>query len=71
MGDRRYAADAYGSSSNRGPNFRWWIPADGIRRDVITADIQRYLGSEAVVKPGEGRDADRVSILGYRILDSN
>lgn len=45
-----------------GPNFRWWIPADGIRRDVIQADIQRYLGPEAVVRPGEGRDADRVCI---------
>jgi hypothetical protein len=29
---------------------------------VIQADIQRYLGPEAVVRPGEGRDADRVCI---------
>lgn len=42
------------------PNFRWWIPAEGIRRDVIQADIQRYLGPEALVRTGEGRDADRV-----------
>lgn len=41
-------------------NFKWWIPADGIRRDVIQADIERYLGPESVVRPGEGRDADRV-----------
>ena len=56
----------YGSGSNdrhpssNQPNYRWWIPSDGIRRDVIQADIQRYLGPEALVRPGEGRDADRV-----------
>lgn len=35
-----------------GPNYRWWIPSAGIRRDVIVADIQRYLGQDALVKPG-------------------
>lgn len=45
-----------------GPNFRWWIPENGIRRDVIQADIQRYLGPDALVKPGEGRDEDRVGL---------
>jgi len=35
-----------------GPNYRQWIPADGIREDVIQADIQRYLGPDALVKPG-------------------
>jgi hypothetical protein len=44
------------------PNYRWWIPAEGIRRDVIQADIQRYLGPEAVVRPGEGRDENRVCV---------
>ncbi|TID23332.1 hypothetical protein E6O75_ATG02968 [Venturia nashicola] len=34
------------------PNYRWWIPSAGIRRDVIVADIQRYLGQDALVKPG-------------------
>jgi hypothetical protein len=34
------------------PNYRCWIPGDGIRRDVIQADIQRYLGPDALVKPG-------------------
>lgn len=37
-----------------GPNYRWWIPEQGIRREVITADIQRYLGPDALVRPGEG-----------------
>jgi hypothetical protein len=34
------------------PEFRWWVPADGIRRDVISADIQLYLGGDALVRPG-------------------
>lgn len=64
---------AHGSSAAGGtPNFRWWIPAEGIRRDVIQADIQRYLGPEALVRTGEGRDADRGRngywIAAYRTL---
>jgi hypothetical protein len=47
-------------SAQNPPNFRWWIPADGIRRDVIQADIQRYLGPDALVRPGAGRDSDAV-----------
>lgn len=54
-------------ADNGTPNFRWWIPATGIRRDVIQADIQRYLGPEAVVRPGEGRDSDRVRMLAARL----
>jgi hypothetical protein len=30
---------------------------------VIQADIQRYLGPEALVRPGEGRDEHAVSQL--------
>jgi len=44
-----YVSDARGT-----PNWRWWIPAEGIARDVIQADIQRYLGPEALVRPGDG-----------------
>jgi hypothetical protein len=43
--------------------YRWWIPSDGIRRDVIQADIQRYLGQDALVKPGLGIGQDAVSSL--------
>lgn len=32
----------------------WFIPADGIDRQVINADIQRYLGPDATVRPGFG-----------------
>ncbi|KAH7112860.1 hypothetical protein B0J11DRAFT_446611 [Dendryphion nanum] len=31
---------------------RWWIPSEGIARVVISADIQRYLGPDAVGIPG-------------------
>jgi hypothetical protein len=48
------------SGSKLVPNTRWWIPAEGIRRDVIQADIRHYLGPEVTVRPGEGEGADRV-----------
>ncbi|KAF2788882.1 hypothetical protein K505DRAFT_201597, partial [Melanomma pulvis-pyrius CBS 109.77] len=32
----------------------WFIPGDGIAREVITEDIQRYIGPDAVVRPGLG-----------------
>ncbi|CAN9423145.1 unnamed protein product [Alternaria alternata] len=33
---------------------QWFVPGDGIAREVITADIQRYLGPDALVRPGTG-----------------
>lgn len=41
----------------------WFIPADGIAREVITADIQRYLGNDAVVRPGIGTGEYEVFII--------
>lgn len=32
----------------------WFIPGDGIDRDVISTNIQRYLGNDATVRPGLG-----------------
>ncbi|KAI9688206.1 MAG: hypothetical protein M1822_001712 [Bathelium mastoideum] len=32
----------------------WFQPGEGIAREVITADIQRYLGRDATVRPGMG-----------------
>ncbi|KAF2430789.1 hypothetical protein EJ08DRAFT_660471 [Tothia fuscella] len=49
--------------SNAAPNYKWFVPGDGIRRDVIQADIQRYLGPDALVKPGLDQDGRQ----GYRI----
>jgi hypothetical protein len=31
----------------------YFVPKDGIDRDVITADICRYLGNDALVRPGK------------------
>lgn len=33
---------------------QWFIPGEGIDRTVISADIQRYLGNDATVRPGVG-----------------
>lgn len=33
---------------------QWFVPGDGIAREVITADIQRYLGPDALIRPGLG-----------------
>ncbi len=33
---------------------QWFLPDDGIVREVITADIQKYLGPDALVRPGIG-----------------
>jgi hypothetical protein len=33
---------------------QWFVPGEGIAREVITADIQRYLGPDALVRPGQG-----------------
>lgn len=44
-----------GTPSNAPPSNRqneYFIPRDGIDREVITADICRYLGNDALVRPG-------------------
>jgi len=30
----------------------YFVPKDGIDREVITADVCRYLGNDALVRPG-------------------
>ena len=50
----------------------WFVVGEGIAREVITADIQRYLGSDALVKPGLGTGEDEGRpgywIIAYRTL---
>ncbi|KUI72982.1 hypothetical protein VM1G_08133 [Cytospora mali] len=58
-----------GTPSNAPPSNRqneYFIPRDGIDREVITADICRYLGNDALVRPGtyEDKKSGRV-IQGY------
>lgn len=43
------------------PNWRWWIPAEGISREVIQADIKLYIGPHAQVRPGAGIEQFEVS----------
>ncbi|KAI7182670.1 hypothetical protein KC352_g23114, partial [Hortaea werneckii] len=45
---------------------QWFVPGDGIDRHVISADIQRYLGNDATVRPGVGTGQDE-GIHGYWI----
>jgi hypothetical protein len=33
---------------------QWFVQGEDIAREVITADIQRYLGPDALVRPGPG-----------------
>lgn len=35
-----------------GRQNEYFVPRDGIDREVITADICRYLGNDALVRPG-------------------
>ena len=41
---------------------QWFVPGDGIAREVITADIQRYLGPDALVRPGPGTGENEVGL---------
>ncbi|KAL6710514.1 hypothetical protein ACN47E_008562 [Coniothyrium glycines] len=53
---------------------QWFVPGDGIAREVITADIQRYLGPDALVRPGVGNGEFQGQpgywITAYRTLTS-
>ncbi|KAK7511891.1 uncharacterized protein IWZ02DRAFT_385266 [Phyllosticta citriasiana] len=56
------------------PTRQWFQPGEGIAREVITADIQRYLGPDALVKPGIGthefEGVEGYWITAYRTLTS-
>jgi hypothetical protein len=53
----------------------WFIPREGIAREVITADIQRYLGEEARVRPALGTEEHKgepgFCVTAYRNLTAN
>lgn len=58
------------------PLNQYFVPRDGIDREVITADIARYLGNDALVRPGtfeneeDGRATQGYFITAYRNLTS-
>jgi hypothetical protein len=60
-GSGQQQAQQYQYTTSDGPVWNWWIPAEGIHREVIQVDIQRYLGPGAVSKPGKGHGKDAVS----------
>ncbi|WPH05097.1 Hypothetical protein R9X50_00799800 [Acrodontium crateriforme] len=45
----------------------WFIPGEGIDRDVISTNIQRYLGNDATVRPGLGTTGPEQGVRGYWI----
>lgn len=45
------------------PIFRWWIPGDGIEREVIQANIQRFLGHEATSWPTSAADGTPIYLI--------
>ncbi|WYZ45528.1 hypothetical protein EsH8_VIII_000844 [Colletotrichum jinshuiense] len=60
-----------GSSASAAPSGRsneYFVPRDGIDREVITADICRYLGNDALVRPGHYENPQSGQIVqGYYI----
>ncbi|KAL8383558.1 hypothetical protein RB595_010654 [Gaeumannomyces hyphopodioides] len=69
--DRQRAAPPSSSATPQQPppttrNNEYFLPRDGIDREVITADICRYLGNDALVRPGHLEKGDRI-IQGYYI----
>lgn len=49
---------------------QWFIPGDGIEREVIQSDICRYLGRDALVRPFDDNGQRGFMITAYRTLTS-
>lgn len=47
---------------------QWFVPGEGIDRHVISADIQRYLGNDATVRPGVGTGDNQVSCSAAQLV---
>ncbi|OAA60114.1 transcription factor RfeG [Cordyceps fumosorosea ARSEF 2679] len=62
----RNAAPAPAASSTRMNEY--FVPRDGIDREVISADICRYLGNDALVRPGYYETVQGYYITAYRNL---
>ncbi|KAL2121880.1 hypothetical protein VTJ04DRAFT_2335 [Mycothermus thermophilus] len=59
---------AGGPASNPPPRMNeYFVPRDGIDREVIQSDICRYLGNDALVRPGTYETPDGQVIQGYYI----
>lgn len=47
--------------SSRDAAQEWFVPGLGINREVISSEIQRHLGNDATVRPGNGTGVNKVS----------
>ncbi|KAF5665566.1 hypothetical protein FCIRC_10493 [Fusarium circinatum] len=57
------------NTGGTGRQNEYFIPRDGIDREVIAADICRYLGNDALVRPGHYENPrNGQSVLGYYIM---
>ncbi|KAG9234108.1 hypothetical protein BJ875DRAFT_377206 [Amylocarpus encephaloides] len=64
--DSRRPAPSAAVAADRARTNEYFVPKDGIDREVITADICRYLGNDALVRPGSYEDPQtRVLTQGY------
>ncbi|KAI1501607.1 hypothetical protein F5X99DRAFT_192831 [Biscogniauxia marginata] len=65
---RRPAASGSAGMPQQNRQNEYFVPRDGIDREVITADICRYLGNDALVRPGNYENpASGQIIQGYYI----
>ncbi|KAJ4259614.1 hypothetical protein NW762_007544 [Fusarium torreyae] len=70
----RSSRNAPPTSSGTGRQNEYFVPRDGIDREVISADICRYLGNDALVRPGHyenpqtGQAVQGYYITAYRNL---
>lgn len=58
MANRQQNRGGGGGGDNVRQN-EYFVPRDGIDREVITADICRYLGNDALVRPGNYHNVSR------------
>ncbi|KAG5773813.1 hypothetical protein H9Q72_000540 [Fusarium xylarioides] len=64
----RSARNAAPTTSGTGRQNEYFVPRDGIDREVISADICRYLGNDALVRPGHYENPQTgQSVQGYYI----
>ncbi|KAI1489996.1 hypothetical protein F5X96DRAFT_670116 [Biscogniauxia mediterranea] len=65
---RRPPQSGSGSMPQQNRQNEYFVPRDGIDREVITADICRYLGNDALVRPGNYENPQSGQIIqGYYI----
>ena len=49
----------------------YFLPGDGINRDVVTADICKYLGPDTLIKPYKHKDVSVIIIKRLLFLNTN